>query len=154
MGSSKPKATGSARNAVVAMYVGAGLTVAGAVAPIVDAATGDGLTRELASVYPGRTAFVEMAKTSILTYLFFISAVGVIGWLLLAWATRRGKGWARVASTVVFLLGSAILLYDFTQPHPALITVTEALPCLAGLAAVTFLWMRDSADFFRNAKTA
>ncbi|MGZ0149810.1 hypothetical protein ACXJJ3_22300 [Kribbella sp. WER1] len=135
----------STNKAVRAMYVGAGLTVLGVAAPIVDGATGDRLGHGLLAAYPGRTQYAEMAKSSILTYLFTISAIGLMAWLVLAWAGRRGKTWAKPAATAVFVLGSAILLYDFTQPHPLFVTVAGALPCLAGLAAVSYLWKRDPA---------
>ncbi|GAA1567927.1 hypothetical protein GCM10009804_25570 [Kribbella hippodromi] len=136
--------SGSVRKAVVAMYVGAGLTVAGAVAPIVDGATGDRLRHGLLAAYAGRPDQVDVAKSSILTYLFTISVIGVIAWLVLAWAGKRGKRWAPGAATATFLAGSAVLLYDFTQPHPLFITTIQAAPCLAGLAAVFYLWKNNS----------
>jgi hypothetical protein len=126
------------------MYVGAGLTVLGVLAPVVDGATGDRLGHGLQAAYPGRTQFAEMAKSSILTYLFTMSAIGLVAWLVLAWAGRRGKGWTKGAATVVFVVGSAAMLYDFTQPHPLFITIAGALPCLAGLAAISYLWKRDA----------
>jgi len=135
-----PTATGKA---VIAMRVGMTLSLLAVVTIVVDQASGDNLTRQLQGLYsdPGK---VDMAKSSILTYLFAINAVGVISWLWLAWAAKNGKHWTRATTTVVFVLATAISCYNFTQPHPFFVTLVGVLPCIAGLATVVLLWQRDS----------
>ncbi|MFD1934976.1 MULTISPECIES: hypothetical protein [Nonomuraea] len=131
------------RNAVRAMYTGAALTVIAALVLIADQATGD-LARHLKAAYPSNDAqWLDMTMASIATYLYVVYGVGVVLWLWLARAGRKGGRRARLNATVVFLVGTALLAFNFTQPHPMVVTVAGVLPCLAGLAAVAFLWKRS-----------
>ncbi|GAA1982749.1 hypothetical protein [Amycolatopsis minnesotensis] len=143
--------TKSVRHAITAMRAGAVLTVAAAIVAVLDQATGDGLTRRLQAAYPADPGKVDMAKSSILTYLFALAAVGVVLWLWLARASGKGRPWSRVVATVVFVAGTALSAYHFTQPHPMLVTVVGLVPCVAGLAAVAFLWQRGSSAYFAAA---
>ncbi|MEU6015005.1 hypothetical protein ABZ826_13430 [Streptomyces sp. NPDC047515] len=72
----------------------------------------------------------------------------------MAWASRRGRRWARGAGTAAVVLGTALAVYNFGQPHPLVMTVAGVLPCAAGLAAVALLWTRESSSYFASARTA
>ncbi|MFF2925869.1 hypothetical protein ACFVTP_26285 [Streptomyces celluloflavus] len=145
----RPTAPATVKNAATVMYVGMGLTLLAAVVLIVDQAMSDTLTQQLRDAYPSYSASrMSTVKSSILTYLFTLGVAGLILWPWMAAANRKGKGWSRIAASVVFLLSTVIALYDFTQNFPLFVTLTGLLPCVAGLVAVAFLWMPDSSAFY------
>ncbi|WP_171166771.1 hypothetical protein [Streptomyces sp. I05A-00742] len=144
----------SVRKAINAMYAGAVLTLIAAAFPVIDQATSDSLADRLRSAYPHDPSRLDAAESGILTYLFTLAVAGLVLWTWLAWAGRRGKRWARAASTAVFVLATFLSVYNFTQPHPTPMTVAGLLPCAAGLVAVALLWKGDSAGHFGNGRAA
>ncbi|QWF83791.1 hypothetical protein [Amycolatopsis sp. CA-230715] len=138
---------GPIRHAITAMRAGAALTVAAVIVTVLDQRT---LTRQLQAAYATAPGKVDMARSSILTYLFALAAIGVVLWLWLARASGRGRPWSRVVATAVFVAGTALSAYNFTQPHPVLVTIAGLVPCAAGLAAVVFLWQRGSSAHFAH----
>lgn len=104
-----------------------------------------------ALVYPTYTPDrIDSAVTTYLVYVSIIGALGVISWLWTIRTVNAGKRWARGAATVMFALGTGIALFDLLVKDtsgdtglPPLLGWIGMLPCLAGLAAVTLLWMRS-----------
>ncbi|WP_218951939.1 hypothetical protein [Amycolatopsis anabasis] len=138
----------SARRALVAVYLGLALTVLAALAVVVD---GDGLARHLHDI---EDSWIGVAKANetpsvVTTYLFVVAALGIVSWLVTAWAVRRRKRWARPFATTVFVLAAGIAVLNLTMREygrtilPALHGVAGVLPCVAGLVAVVLLWRRD-----------
>lgn len=144
----------SIRNAITAMYIGAALTLIAAIVPLIDLATVDNLTQQLQNTYPAYSpSQINADRYAILVYLFTVSGIGIVLWLWMAWAVNRRKRWARVVSTVVFALATVVSLVSFYIPAPLFVTLA-GLPCLAGLAAVVFLWIRGSSAYFTETNTA
>ena len=91
-------------------------------------------------------------------------AGGIIGgvidgllWLWMAWKTGAGRGWARVLSTVFFgfsCLGLIGNLVTLAKSHPYLAFTFNLITWGVGLAALIYLWKRESTDFFAYAKQA
>ena len=82
-----------------------------------------------------------------LTIMLFIVVFGVIPvavWLWLARAAVRGRNWARIASTVLFVLATLELIGS----RGVVPVVSAALTWLIGLAAVWLLWRPVSGAFF------
>jgi len=136
--------------ALAAMYAGLGLTTAATIVPYADRATGNVLAGHIAAGYPAYApARVDAAA---LTYLIYLSVVGVLGalcWLAAIRAEASGKRWARPAAATLFVTGSAIALFDLLVKDtsgdtglPPLLGWAGILPCLAGLAAVILQWRR------------
>lgn len=78
----------------------------------------------------------------------------VVGlWCWMAWKNRQGRPWARVLSTVLFAimcldaLGSLFALT--LAPVPAIATIAE---WAAGLAAIIFIWNRESSRYYQAMK--
>ncbi len=105
------------------------------------------------STSPG-TATVHSASPVAAGIIAGVIAAGL--WLWMAWKTGAGRGWARVLSTVFFgfmcvgllggligLAGGAVLAFVFTLAEWGV-----------GLAAVIYLWKRESSEFFEFAKQA
>jgi hypothetical protein len=144
----EPALPPSARRAVVAMCTGLALTIAAMLVPIIDQASTDELSRHLHDVYAGYN--VDVPPTSaVLAYLVTIGALGITAWLWMVWAVIKQRRWARPAATTLFVLASGLAVANLTVREygqtilPTQVGLVGLLPCLAGLAAVTLLWMRE-----------
>jgi hypothetical protein len=83
------------------------------------------------------------------SYLVAIGALGITAWLWMVWAVIKQRRWARPAATTLFVLASGLAVANLTVREygqtilPTQVGLVGLLPCLAGLAAVTLLWMRE-----------
>jgi hypothetical protein len=70
-------------------------------------------------------------------------------WLWMAWANKRGRSWARILSTVFF---GVLTLYTAAAlvALPAAPRIVILLEWAAGLAAVVFLWQRQSSLYYQT----
>jgi Protein kinase domain len=75
--------------------------------------------------------------------------IGVVCWLVIAAACRRGRGWSRTAATVVLGFDTAGLLTILLGTHnDPTVHVTTVIIWIIGLAATIPLWGRQARDFF------
>jgi hypothetical protein len=69
----------------------------------------------------------------------------------LAWANKRGKNWARITGTVLFILYTLDMALALSvQSAPAASLVVSLVLWLIGLGTVIMLWRRESSEFFRR----
>jgi hypothetical protein len=130
---------------------GLALTVVTLIVPYIDHATANVLADPIRAGYPTYTPDrIASAVTTYLGYVSIIGALGVISWLWTIRTVNAGKHWARGAATAMFALGTGIALFDLLVKDtsgetglPPLLGWIEILPCVAGLLAVTLLWMRS-----------
>jgi hypothetical protein len=69
-------------------------------------------------------------------------------WLWMAWGNKRGRSWARMLSTAFFgmlTLYAAVGLVAL----PVAPKVVVILEWAGGLAAIVFLWQRESSHYYR-----
>lgn len=153
---SPKKAAGTARARPAAerrirwvMGAGLGLTVLVTVFTVVRT---DALVRHLHAVYDGRIGPDRVAATQagLVSYLYLLAALGVLGWLLGTWAVGRRKRWARGLCTALFVLGTCVAVLNLLAREygqlilPVPLGIVGLLPCVAGLVAVVLLWRRGS----------
>ena len=154
-----PASSASVRNAVRLMYLGAAVSL---IKVIVDLAT-EGATRAAilrGFKQAGVTAPVSQLNsgaTNTLVLAFVLGLIGVGLWILVARASSRSKDWARVTGSVLFGLDTLALLIGppdvgIRGPETTVTRVFAGVVWLIGLAAVVFLWQRDSTVFFRAAR--
>ena len=75
--------------------------------------------------------------------------IGVVCWLVLAAACRRGRGWTRTVGTLLLVLDTAGLLIVLLGTHnDPRVQVTSVIIWIIGLAAAIPLWGRQASDFF------
>jgi hypothetical protein len=76
-------------------------------------------------------------------------AIGIVCWLVIATACRRGRSWTRVAGTVLLVLDTASLLTVLLATHndPG-VKAASLVVWILGLAAVIPLWGRQASNFF------
>ncbi len=75
-------------------------------------------------------------------------AIVVSLWLWLAFASKRGFGWARTVGTVLFGVDTFIMLNTLGARGIGPTKGISVVVWLVGLVAVIFLWQRPSSEFF------
>ena len=76
-------------------------------------------------------------------------ALGIVCWLVIARACRRGRSWTRVASTVLLALNTAGLLTVLLATHDDVgVKTASLLVWIVGLAATIPLWGGQAGNFF------
>jgi hypothetical protein len=77
-------------------------------------------------------------------------AIGIVCWLVIARACRRGRAWTRVAGTVLLALNTASLLTVLlaTDNDPG-VKAASLVVWIIGLAAAIPLWGRQASNFFQ-----
>ncbi len=129
----------SIRSAVNLMYAGAVLSAIGAIAVIVLLAVSRSSL--------GLTTATTTAAASITVFAVILAVVGLIEiglWLWMAWAVKRGMGWARIVSSVLFGVNVVFTLLSLSRGG-----ATGIVSVAIGLWAVIQLWRADSTAFFQ-----
>jgi len=99
-------------------------------------------------MYGGAVTSAANLIATPLTITLVIVVFGLIPialWLWMARATSQGKNWARILSTVLFILATLQL----TGSRGVVQVLCAALTWLIGLAVVWLLWRPASSAFFR-----
>jgi len=128
-------------NAVRLMYAGAGVAVV------------FGLTAVL-TMHSSRT--VQIGNPASGAYKAGQIVGGVIGgliigglWLWMAWANKRGRSWARIVSTGFFGLLTPYAAGSLASTLPTALKIAVIVEWAAGLAAIVFLWQRQSSQYYK-----
>ncbi|WP_297616037.1 hypothetical protein [Nocardia sp.] len=89
---------------------------------------------------------------AIIAVAFAISLISVGLWIWMAFSNRAGKNWARITGSVLFGLSTLSILYSTIRGNETgIAAVITFLTWLVGLAAVIFLWIKQSSAHFRPA---
>jgi uncharacterized BrkB/YihY/UPF0761 family membrane protein len=142
----RPQPPRSVLTAVRLMYAGAVLTAVGLVISVIAVAAD---SKSLRASHPHATAAQLHATQNFLITIAVVSGIVEIGaWLFMARANRGGLKWARIAASALFALST----WSFVSHLFGAITIGNigysALMWLVGLAAVFFLWQKDSSAYF------
>jgi hypothetical protein len=89
----------------------------------------------------------QMAGVAAIAFLADI--LGLVCWIIIAVFCRRGRGWTRVAGTVLFGLYTVVMLLVLLRTHndPGA-RFTTLLVWALGVAAAIPLWTQQARDFF------
>lgn len=147
----QPPAPPSVLNAVKLMYAGAAISAVSLIVSLTDVGSAKAALRREFPNYT--TSQINHAFVGFLIIALFSSAVGIGLWLLMAWANKQGKNWARITSTVLFLLATLSLLSLARGPRTVLTLIFPVLTWLVGAGAVWLLWRPDSSGFFNQQKS-
>jgi len=150
----RPAPPAPVRTAVKLMYVGA---AASAVELIIGLAL---LIVDVKAAASGRFGGISVStphmKPVLITAWIVVGLIEIALWLWMARANGRGRNWARILSTVLFVLATLQLFSDVQQavrpagaiePVPGLLLAL--LGWLPGLPAVWLLWRPPSSAFFK-----
>jgi uncharacterized membrane protein (DUF2068 family) len=144
----------SVRTAVILMYVGAGLSTISLIASIafsgrIKNAVGKAL-RNARTSKPLTVTQIHSVENIYLVFAIVVLLVGVGLWLWMAWANGRGRGWARIVASVFFGLDTILLILGGTRTSATLIFA--GVEWLVGLAALIFLWQRDTTAYIAQSR--
>jgi small-conductance mechanosensitive channel len=135
----------SVRGAVRLMYANAAYAVIWAICAVL-------------IVDKGKSPFASLTLGSEVVVAAICCVIQVAVWLWVARASRTGRNWARVASTVFFGLYTVVallVLIGYRHFAGGLIgTVLIAATWLIGGGSVLLLWQRRSGPFFKGAGLA
>jgi hypothetical protein len=111
------------------------------------AAANHGLTRVANHYQTLESAQNQMTGAMVVAVV--AAVIGLVCWAVLAVASRRGRGWTRIAGTVLLGLYTLVLLLVCVDTHndPAARFLTLLVWAL-GLAAVIPLWSQQARNFF------
>lgn len=100
----------------------------------------EGLRDDLARAYSyGPHNSLDDAQSATLTYLFVIAICGCAGFAAFtAQSVRRRRG-AFFAASLAFVLGTALAVYNATQPFPVAIRAAGLAPSAIGVVALVLL---------------
>jgi hypothetical protein len=153
----RPPQPTTVRNAVWLMYGGAAISVISII--LVLAFTSKFRRAVLKALAKANKTLVNEGKTPLTStqmhsaaslYLAVVIVVLVIAtllWLWMSWANGKGRGWARIVSTVLFVLNTLILVTAGRRGGLAAILV--GLGWLVGLAAIILIWQRKSSAYYK-----
>ena len=136
------------------MYIGAVVTLADLITGAVVAGrdNADWVNHQHARRLAARVAAEHnhtMAGTLDLTTVLG-GALGIVCWLVIARACRRGRSWTQIAGTVLLALNTASALTVLLATHNDVgVKTTSLLVWIVGLAATIPLWSRQATNFFR-----
>jgi hypothetical protein len=119
---------------------------------VIDMTTISSTRSEIIKLNPSYTA-TQINNAEHFEIGFFIAG-GLIGaalWLWMAQASRAGKNWARIVSTVFFGIDTVSQLVSLRSPSGGVARFYGLLIWVIGLVAIVLLWQRTSSDYFRRA---
>jgi hypothetical protein len=70
-------------------------------------------------------------------------------WLWMAWANKRARSWARILSTVFFGVLTLYVAGSLASTLPTALKIVVIAEWVAGIAAVVFLWQRQSTRYYK-----
>jgi hypothetical protein len=144
----EPSVPRPVRNAVIAMYAGAAVSIVGVVIEIASiGATKAAIARRSRNL----TASQLNASDHVLIIGFVVSGlVATAAWILIARACQKGSNGARITGTVLFAVATLDALVGLGAPLAPAVRAWWPVIWLCGLTAVIFLWQRASAAFFKG----
>ena len=145
----------SIKNAVWAMYAGAALS---ALTTIIGLVTKNQVLDDfrVKLTEEGRTDvanLVDNASSSLNVSIIGGGIIGILLWIWMAMANGKGQKWARIVATILFAINTIGMIFTFfSSPRPHVISlILNVLMWLAGLAAIYFLYTKESSAFFDRA---
>ncbi len=144
----------SVRAAVILMYVGAGLSALALIGTLVlsgriKSAVGRA-ARRARTTPPLTAAQIHAVENAYLVILVVVLLVAIGLWVWMAWANNRGKGWARIVSSVFFGLNTIWLVFSASRTTTTLVFI--GLGWLIGLAVLILLWRRETTQYIAQSQ--
>lgn len=151
----RPPQPQSLRIAVILMYVGAALSAVSLVISLalsgrIRSAVGTA-ARKAKTSKPLTATQIHAIENFYVIIIVVILLIAIGLWLWMAWANGRGKGWARIVASVLFGLNTLWLVFSVGRTGgPA---IYFGIGWLVGLAALIFLWRRDTTQYIAQSSS-
>jgi len=146
----------SVKTAVWLMYFGALLSLIGI---LVGVATKndllDATRRKLVEEgnIPAEVDSAMNAASNFFTWSVIVGGIiATLLWLLMAWANSKGRTWARIVATILFVLSTITVIGSIfgAQETGAANFWLSIVMWLIGLVAVVLLWRADSSEYYHR----
>jgi hypothetical protein len=132
------------------MFAGAGLSAVGLILEIVSFGNLDSFKQAIHKAQPAlTTSQVNSFVTATIVASVIVSLISIGLWIWMAVASRAGKNWARIVSSIIFGVDTLWLLLIISRAGFQLGSIFNILIWLAGLGAIILLWRKDSSDYFQ-----
>jgi hypothetical protein len=143
----RPPAPPSVLKAVKLMYAGAAVSTVSLIISLVSiGGTKSEIHKQRPSLSPTDVNHLELFIIS----LAVVSGILGIGlWLWMAQKNGQGRNWARILSSVLFILATVDLYGVLSQPKTIVGLVFPVLTWLIGLGAIILLYRKESTAYFR-----
>jgi serine/threonine protein kinase len=135
--------------AIRLMYVGAVVTLVDLIIGSAVAASYNSYWTKYQYTFPVAARHHQTMANILDTTTALGGVIGIVCWLVIAAACRRGHAWTRVAGTVLLVLDTACLLTVLLATHndPG-VKAASLVVWIIGLSAVIPLWGRQAGNFF------
>jgi serine/threonine protein kinase len=135
--------------AIRLMYVGAVVTLVDVIIGSAVAASYSAYWSKYQYTFPDAARHHQTMANILDTTTALGGVIGIVCWLVIAAACRRGRAWTRVAGTVLLVLDTASLLTVMLATHndPG-VKAASLVVWIIGLSAVIPLWGRQASNFF------
>lgn len=143
---SRPTPPRPVRTAVLLMYTGAALTAVSLIVTVVSFHAIETAIRNASTTLTANQ--VHSVAIATVAIGVVISAIGIGLWLLMAWANKAGRTWARIVASVLFGLNTLFLLLGFARAHVSASIAFSLVVWLVGLGTIVLLWRKDSSEYF------
>lgn len=150
----RPPQPQSVRIAVILMYAGAALSAISLILIValsgrIKSAIGTAV-RKVKTTKPLTLSQIHSIENFYLVAIIVVLLIAIGLWLWMAWANGRGKGWARIVSSVFFGFNTLWLVVSVGRTGGPAIFV--GIGWLIGLAALIFLWRPDTTQYIAQSQ--
>ena len=144
----RPPIPQSITRAVQLMYAGAAASLIGI---IIALTTLSSIKSQIISRNPSLTTTqVNNAEHVAIGILIASGLIGAALWLWMAQSSKAGKNWARIVSTVLFVIQTINVLAGASAvASGGASRIYSIVIWLIGLGAIIFLWQRSSTEYFK-----
>ncbi len=97
-------------------------------------------------------AIVDFSLAVGVGFALVLSVLGAALWFLMAFLTVKGKGWARIVATVLYVIYVLYSIGGLVQPSSMLALALSIIVLIIGAVATFFLWRKDSTAWFKAHK--
>jgi hypothetical protein len=143
----RPPAPPSILKAVKLMYAGAAVSTVSLIVSLVS------ISSTKSQIYKDRPNLTVSQANHLELFIITLAVVsGLLGiglWLWMAQKNGQGRNWARILSSVLFILATVDLYGVLSQPKTVIGLVFPVLTWLLGLGAIILLYRKESTAFFR-----
>jgi hypothetical protein len=100
------------------------------------------------------SAQISTAATDLIVSIIIVGLISIALWLWMARKNNEGKTWARITSTVLFLLWSYYTYNSIASTRGAATLIASTVIVLViwviGLGALFMLWRQESSAYFKE----
>ena len=143
----RPPAPPSILKAVRLMYAGAAVSTVSLIVSLVS------ISSTKSQIYKDRPNLTVSQANHLELFIITLAVVsGLLGiglWLWMAQKNGQGHNWARILSSVLFILATVDLYGVLSQPKTVIGLVFPVLTWLLGLGAIILLYRKESTAFIR-----